>query len=87
MFRSCFARSAEIVFDQGLGDLFALRVAGNAIDGHASRSIEDAVDEAVSAVSNSLGHHGIKNGKFACSGRPRTSCLECITCMGCYCYR
>src|SRR5207244_2349735 len=34
----------EIVFDQGLGDLFVLRVAGNVIDDHSLGSIEYAVD-------------------------------------------
>src|SRR6266480_329929 len=34
----------EIVFDQGLGDLFVLRVAGNVIDNHSLGSIEYAVD-------------------------------------------
>src|SRR5437667_11167751 len=34
----------EIVFDQGLGDLFIVRVAGNVIDDHALGSIEYAVD-------------------------------------------
>src|SRR5437899_12845608 len=34
----------EIVFDQGLGDLFVLRVAGKVIDDHSFGSIEDAGD-------------------------------------------
>ena len=34
----------EIVFDQGLGDLFVCRVAGNVIDDHGLGSIEYAVD-------------------------------------------
>ena len=34
----------EIVFDQGLGDLFVVRVAGNVIDDHGLGSIEYAVD-------------------------------------------
>ncbi len=34
----------EIVFDQGLGDLFVCRVAGNVIDDHSLGSIEYAVD-------------------------------------------
>ncbi len=34
----------EIVFDQGLGDLFVLRVAGNVIDDHSLGSIEYGVD-------------------------------------------
>ena len=34
----------EIVFDEGLGDLFVLRVAGNVIDDHSLGSAEYAVD-------------------------------------------
>jgi carbonic anhydrase len=34
----------EIVFDQGLGDLFVVRVAGNVVDDHALGSIEYAVE-------------------------------------------
>src|SRR5256886_16719733 len=32
--------SPEVLFDQGLGDLFVIRVAGNVLDGHALTSIE-----------------------------------------------
>src|SRR5437588_1694876 len=34
----------EIVFDQGLGDLFVVRVAGNVIDDHSLGSVEYSVD-------------------------------------------
>jgi len=34
----------EIIFDQGLGDLFVIRVAGNIVDDVALGSIEYAVD-------------------------------------------
>ena len=46
----------EIVFDQGLGDLFVLRVAGNVIDDHSLGSIEYAVDHLVVRLIVVLGH-------------------------------
>ncbi len=36
--------SPEVLFDQGLGDLFVVRVAGNVLDDHALASIEYAVE-------------------------------------------
>lgn len=46
----------EIVFDQGLGDLFVLRVAGNVIDDHNLGSIEYAVDHLAVRLIVVLGH-------------------------------
>ncbi len=46
----------EIVFDQGLGDLFALRVAGNVIGDHSLGSIEYAVDHLAVRLIVVLGH-------------------------------
>src|SRR6266446_3667561 len=46
----------EIVFDQGLGDLFVLRVAGNVIDDHALGSIEYSVDHLGVRLIVVLGH-------------------------------
>src|SRR5881398_3880577 len=46
----------EIVFDQGLGDLFVLRVAGNVIDDHSLGSIEYAVDHLAVRLIAVLGH-------------------------------
>jgi carbonic anhydrase len=37
--------SPEIIFDQGLGDLFVLRVAGNVLDDHIMGSIEYGVEK------------------------------------------
>ena len=48
----------EIVFDQGLGDLFVLRVAGNVIDDHSLGSIEYAVDHLAVRLIVVLGHQG-----------------------------
>src|SRR5207248_2381999 len=46
----------EIVFDQGLGDLFIVRVAGNIVDDHALGSIEYGVDHLGSRLILVLGH-------------------------------
>ena len=46
----------EIVFDQGLGDLFVLRVAGNVVNDHSLGSIEYAVDHLAVRFIVVLGH-------------------------------
>jgi carbonic anhydrase len=46
----------EIVFDQGLGDLFVVRVAGNVVDDHGLGSIEYAVDHLGARLIVVLGH-------------------------------
>lgn len=46
----------EIVFDQGLGDLFVVRVAGNVIDNTALGSIEYAVEHLHAPLVVVLGH-------------------------------
>ena len=46
----------EILFDQGLGDLFIFRVAGNVIDDHGLGSIEYAVDHLGVRLIVVLGH-------------------------------
>ena len=46
----------EIVFDQGLGDLFVVSVAGNVIDDHGLGSIEYAVDHLGTRLILVLGH-------------------------------
>ncbi len=46
----------EIVFDQGLGDLFVVRVAGNVIDDESLGSIEYAVDHLGVRLILVLGH-------------------------------
>src|SRR6266511_3705560 len=46
----------EIVFDQGLGDLFVVRVAGNVINDHALGSIEYSVDHLGVRLIVVLGH-------------------------------
>ncbi|MCX5808988.1 MAG: carbonic anhydrase [Proteobacteria bacterium] len=46
----------EIIFDQGLGDLFVIRVAGNIVDDIALGSIEYAVDHLGTPLVVVLGH-------------------------------
>jgi carbonic anhydrase len=46
----------EIVFDQGLGDLFVVRLAGNVVDADALGSIEYAVDHLHAPLVVVLGH-------------------------------
>ncbi len=46
----------EVLFDQGLGDLFVIRVAGNILDDHALGSIEYAVDHLGAQLIVVLGH-------------------------------
>jgi carbonic anhydrase len=46
----------EILFDQGLGDLFVIRVAGNVVDDAVQGSIEYAVEELAVPLIMVLGH-------------------------------
>jgi len=48
--------SPEVLFDQGLGDLFVVRVAGNILDDHGLGSIEYAVDHLGAQLIVVLGH-------------------------------
>jgi carbonic anhydrase len=48
----------EIVFDQGLGDIFVVRLAGNMLDGSAHGSVEYAVKHLNVKVVMVLGHEG-----------------------------
>jgi carbonic anhydrase len=48
--------SPEVLFDQGLGDLFVVRVAGNILDDHVLGSIEYAVDHLGAQLIIVLGH-------------------------------
>lgn len=58
--------SVELIFDQGLGDLFSIRVAGNIVNNDIIASIEYAVKYVGSKVLMVLGHTGcgaIKSAK------------------------
>lgn len=48
--------SPEIIFDEGIGDLFVVRLAGNVVDSAAKESIQFAVNALGSSVVLVLGH-------------------------------
>ncbi len=58
---------AEIVFDQGIGDLFAVRVAGNVVDGDVLGSLEYAVKVGAKLIVV-LGHNDCGAVKGAMDG-------------------
>lgn len=63
----------EIIFDQGLGDLFVARVAGNVIDDAVLASLEYSVIHLGSALIMTLGHErcgAVKATMEALAGRP-----------------
>ena len=46
----------ELIFDQGLGDLFVIRVAGNVVDTDVTASVEYAVDHLATQLVVVMGH-------------------------------
>ncbi|MCB0484994.1 MAG: carbonic anhydrase family protein [Flavobacteriaceae bacterium] len=58
--------SAELVFDQGLGDIFSIRIAGNFVDEDILGSMEFACKLAGSKLIVVLGHTGCGAIKGAC---------------------
>jgi carbonic anhydrase len=62
--------AAEIIFDQGLGDLFVVRVAGNVIDDQGLGSMEYAVEHLHAPLIVVLGHSSCGAVKAAVSGEP-----------------
>jgi carbonic anhydrase len=63
----------ELVFDQGLGDIFVVRTAGNVADAVALGSIEYAVDHLHSPLLVVLGHQKCGAVSAACSGEKMPS--------------
>jgi carbonic anhydrase len=63
----------EILFDQGLGDLFVVRSAGNSADPLGTGSLEYAVEHLGSVVIVVLGHQSCGAVKAACSGEKMPS--------------
>jgi carbonic anhydrase len=73
--------SVELIFDQGLGDLFSIRVAGNIVNDDILASIEYAVKYVGSKVLMVLGHTecgAIKSAKAGVKDGHITSLLERI---------
>src|SRR5438046_5828858 len=69
----------EIVFDQVLGDVFVLRVAGNVIDDHSLGSIEYAVDQLAVRLIVVLGHP--RCGGATASQRTIAVNAQCAGCV------
>jgi carbonic anhydrase len=73
--------SSELVFDQGLGDIFSIRVAGNIVNNDILASIEYAVKYVGSKVLMVLGHTecgAIKSAKMGVEDGHITSLLNRI---------
>ena len=73
--------SVELIFDQGLGDLFSIRVAGNIVNNDILASIEYAVKYVGSKVLMVLGHTecgAIKSAKAGVKDGHITSLLDRI---------
>lgn len=73
--------SAELIFDQGLGDLFSVRVAGNVVNNEILGSIEYAVKYVGSKLLMVLGHTGcgaIKGAKDGLEDGHLTGLLNLI---------
>lgn len=58
----------EIIFDQGLGDLFTVRTAGEVLDGAVIASLEYAIEQLHVSVLVVLGHEGCGAVKAAIDG-------------------
>ena len=58
--------SAELIFDQGLGDIFSIRIAGNVVSDEITGSLEYATAIAGSKLILVLGHTGCGAIKGAC---------------------
>jgi len=58
--------SSELVFDQGLGDIFSIRIAGNIVTQHILGSLEYATAVAGAKLVLVLGHTGCGAVKGAC---------------------
>lgn len=70
----------EVVFDQGLGDLFVVRVAGNSAAPTSIGSLEYAVEHLGTVTIVVLGHQNCGAVTAACSGEKMpTSNLQAVT--------
>ena len=68
----------EIIFDQGLGDLFVIRVAGNVLDDDIIGSIEYAVEHLHTPLILVLGHSKCGAVTAAVSGEPVSGHIKAI---------
>ncbi len=65
--------SPELIFDQGLGDLFVVRVAGNIVDTHALASMEYAAEHLGARLVLVLGHEQCGAVAAACDAYAKSS--------------
>jgi carbonic anhydrase len=70
--------SPEIVFDQGIGDLFVVRTAGNLVDDYALGSIEYAVEHLGSRLIVVLGHQRCGAVQAALAGGSAPGHIEAL---------
>jgi carbonic anhydrase len=70
--------SPEIIFDQGIGDLFVVRTAGNLVDDFALGSIEYAVEHLGSRLIVVLGHERCGAVKAALAGGSAPGHIEAL---------
>jgi len=68
----------EIIFDQGIGDLFIIRTAGNIVDDIAIGSIEYAVDHLAVQLVVVLGHGKCGAVTATVQGGEAHGCIPCI---------
>jgi carbonic anhydrase len=61
----------ELVYDQGLGDIFAVRVAGQVVDPGTAGSFEYAVKHLKTKVLVIMGHEGLRRGEGGDASRRR----------------
>lgn len=70
--------SPEIIFDQGIGDLFVVRTAGNLVDDYALGSIEYAVEHLGSRLIVVLGHERCGAVQAALAGGSAPGHIEAL---------
>ncbi|MGE3262366.1 MAG: carbonic anhydrase [Bacteriovoracia bacterium] len=63
----------EVIFDQGLGDLFVIRVAGNVVGAEAIASVEYAIEHLGARLLLVMGHESCGAVKAAISSKPGVS--------------
>ncbi|MHB8159410.1 MAG: carbonic anhydrase [Thermoleophilia bacterium] len=68
----------ELIFDQGLGDVFVVRVAGNVIDADALGSVEYAVEHLRAPLVMVMGHEECGAVKAAIEGGPASAGITSI---------
>jgi carbonic anhydrase len=69
----------EVVFDEGLGDLFTVRVAGNIVDDAVTGSLEYAVEHLGTPVVMVLGHERCGAVQAAIGGGEPKTHIEALT--------